>query len=166
MNHRSVLLGAVACIAAVLCAAAGATTAKQQFTITTASTGNHGGPTLVAAEGPIEGQGTVLVRSSKDNRVDHMTLRLAKGQVFLVAVEKTYAVHPDPAKCLATAAGHGTFTITGGAGNYTGAHGRGTYVRHGVLYGARNAAGACLGRNAPIAKTTTTVHMTGAVSVG
>jgi hypothetical protein len=41
-----------------------------------------------------------------------------------------------------------------------------TYLRHGVLYGARNAAGACVGRNAPLAKTTVRVNMTGTVSLG
>ncbi len=166
MKRRIFHLALAVGIAGAVCASALAAAAKEQFTITSVSTGSKDGPTRVAASGPIEGRGAVVVHSSENNRVDHMTLHLAKGDVYLVAVEKTFAVHPDHAKCLATALGHGTFTITGGTRSFAGAHGSGTYIRHGVLYGARTPAGACLGRKAPIAKTTVRVIMTGAASLG
>jgi len=120
-------------------------------------------PDDVAAKAAL---GRVEVRSSKDSRIDHMTLRLAKGDVFLVAVEKAYAVHSDPAKCRATALGRGTFTITGGTRSFAGARGAGTYIRNGVLYGTRTAEGACLGQKGPIAKSSVRVTMAGAVSLG
>lgn len=167
MTHRSLFLAFAACTAAAaVSSAAGASTMKQQFTITSTTAAGKNSPTRVLADGAIKGRGTVDVKSSHDSRIDHMTLHLGKGTVFLVAVEKSYAVHPEPAKCLATALGRGTFKVTGGTGNFRGAHGSGTYLRHGVLYGARNAAGACLGRSAPIAKTTGRVNMTGTVSLG
>jgi hypothetical protein len=166
MTHRPLFLALAACTAAAVSSAAGASTAKQQFTITNATAAGKNSPTRVLADGAINGRGTVDVKSSHDSRIDHMTFHLGKGTVFLVAVEKSYAVHPEPTKCLATALGRGTFTITGGTGNFRGAHGSGTYLRHAVLYGARNTAGACLGRNAPIAKTTVRVNMTGTVSLG
>jgi len=165
MTRRPLFLALAACTAAAVSSAASAST-KQQFTITSTTAAGKNSPTRVLADGAINGRGTVDVKSSHDSRVDHMTLHLGKGTVFLVAVEKSYAVHPEPAKCLATALGRGTFTITGGTGNFRGAHGSGTYLRHGVLYGARNTAGACLGRSAPIAKTTARVNMTGTVSLG
>lgn len=167
MTHRPLLLALAACTAAAaVSSAAGASTAKQQFTITTTTVAGKNSPTRVLADGAINGRGTVDVKSSHDSQIDHMTLHLGKGTVFLVAVEKSYAVHPDQAKCLATALGRGTFTITGGTRSFRGAHGSGTYLRHGVLYGAHNTAGACLGRNAPMTKTTLRVNMIGTVSLG
>lgn len=165
MTDRLVSITAVAAVAAVVSASALAGAAKQQFTISSTSTASRSGPTHVVATGPIDGRGSVAVRSSDNSRVDHMTLRLAGGAVFLTAVEKAYSVRPDPAKCLATAVGNGRFDVTGGTGRYADAHGSGTYVRHGVLYGARNAAGVCLSRKAPIARTTTRVVMTGSVAL-
>lgn len=166
MRRRSVLVAALVCLAGSICLPALAATAKQQFTITSTSSGNHDGPTRVTASGAVAGRGTVDVRSSKDSRVDHMTLHLARGDIFLVAVEKTYAVRPNPAQCLADAVGRGTFQITGGTGDFASIRGLGTYLRHGVLYGSRNASGACLGQKGPITKTTLRVVMTGSVKLG
>lgn len=163
MQSRTALLLALAVLVVGAGIATAGSLASERFTITT--TGAPGAPTRVLAEGLIRGAGTVSLKSSQNTRVDHMTLRLPKGNVLLVAVEKSYSVQPEPAKCIAIGVGRGSFTIRGGTGPFAGAHGAGTYLRHGVLYGARNKSGACLGRNAPIARTSVHLTMTGNVAL-
>jgi hypothetical protein len=161
-------------VAGAVCAAAAAATvasanpaaSAQRFTLTTNTVHGKDSPVRVIASGPIGGVGTVRLKSSRDNRVDHMTLQLPNGTVVLVATEKSFAVHPDPRKCIATSIGRGTFTIDGGTNAFRGARGHGTYQRRGVLIGARNRKGACLGRKAPLAGTSTTVAMTGTAALG
>jgi hypothetical protein len=160
-------------VAMALCAAAAATVASanpaastQRFTLTAKTVHGKDGPTRVTAAGPIRGVGSVQVKSSPDNRIDHMTLQLARGTVLVVATEKSFAVHPDLRKCIATTVGHGIFTIDGGTDAFRGARGHGTYQRRGILIGARNAQGSCLGRKAPPAASSITEVMTGTAALG
>jgi hypothetical protein len=154
-------------VAAALAASAmpSAAAPAQRFTLTARTVAGHDSPTHVRAAGPIRGAGTVAIRSSANNRVDHMTMRLAGGKVFLVAVEKAFVVRPDLMHCRAFARGHGTFRVTGGTRAYRGARGHGTYRRRSVIVGARGADGSCLGQSAPPAATRTTVRMVGSVAL-
>jgi hypothetical protein len=137
----------------------------QRFTLTARTVDGHQRPTRVRAFGPIRGAGKVTIRSSPNNRVDHMTLRLAHGKVFLVAIERAFSVKPDPAGCRAISRGHGTFRVTGGTRAYHDARGHGTYRRRSVIIGARAANGTCLGQSAPPTATTTKVRMSGEVTL-
>jgi hypothetical protein len=161
---KSIALAALLA-AAVPAGTAAAAAGHERLTLTNRTGAGKDGPTRVVAVGAIRGRGTVRVRSSADNRIDHMTLRLRRGSVFLVAVEKAFAVHPDPARCRATTTGHGTWRITGGTRAYRGARGRGTYRRRGVIVGARGPDGSCLGQNAAPAATRVRVRMTGRVAL-
>jgi hypothetical protein len=165
---RLVVVAGAVCTtaAAATVASANPAASTQRFTLTTRTVHGKDSPIRVIGAGPIGGVGTVQLRSSPDNRVDHMTLHLANGTVFVVATEKSFAVHPDLRKCIATTIGHGTFTIDGGTNAFRGARGHGTYLRRGVLIGARSKKGTCLGRKAPPAGTSTTVAMTGTVALG
>jgi hypothetical protein len=160
-------------VTSVVCAAAAATVAyakpaasTQRFTLTAKTMHGKDSPTRVTAAGPIHGVGTVQIKSSKDTRIDHMTLQLASGTVSLVATEKSYEVHPNLRKCLATTVGHGIFTIDGGTKAFHGASGQGTYKRSGILIGARSASGTCLAKHAPPAASSVTVVMTGKAALG
>ena len=137
----------------------------ERFILSGKTTGTKSSPTKVVASGPIRGKGTVRVRSSADNRVDHMTLKLHGGTVSLVAVEKSFSVHPNLSQCNANSVGQGTFKITGGTKAFRGASGRGTYKRHSLLVGSRAPDGTCLGQNAPLAATNYKVVMTGDVTL-
>ena len=159
--HLVVVTGAVCAAAAATVAYASPAASTQRFTLTAKTVDGKDSPTRVTAAGPIHGVGTVQIKSSKDTRVDHMTLQLADGTVRLVAIETSYAVHPNLRKCLATTVGHGIFTIEGGTNAFRGASGHGTYERSGVLIGARSANGTCLARKAQPTSTSTTVVMTG-----
>jgi hypothetical protein len=158
-------LALAALFAATLPVATAGAAPRQRFTLSARTVAGQDRPTRVRAAGPIHGAGAVDVRSSRDNRVDHMTLRLRRGDVFLVAVEKAFSVHPELARCRAIAHARGSFRITGGTRAYHGAHGRGTYRRRSVITGARGSDGACLGQAAPPAATATTVRMTGEVTL-
>jgi hypothetical protein len=156
-----------------VCTAATATVAyakpaasTQRFTLTAKTMHGKDSPTRVTAAGPINGVGIVQIKSSKDTRIDHMTLQLANGTVSLVATEKSYEVHPNLRKCLAKTVGRGVFTIDGGTKAFHGASGKGTYERSGILIGARSASGACLGRHAQPAASSVTVVMTGTAALG
>ena len=128
MTHRPLFLALAACTAAAVSSAAGASTAKQQFTITstTAAVGKNS-PTRVLADGAINGRGTVDVKSSHDTRIDHMTSTSGRGPSFSspsrsrtpsTRSRRSPRHRPRPR----------TFTITGGTGNFRGAHGSGTYL--------------------------------------
>jgi hypothetical protein len=145
--------------------ATGRTPGAERITISGKTVGDKASPNKVRLVGPIHGTGTMGLRSSPDNRVDHMTLRLHHGSIYLVAIEKSFAVHPNPSQCNATATGQGTFTITGGTRAFRGTRGHGTYKRHAVLVGSRSPDGTCLGQNAPLAATYYKLTMTGKVTL-
>lgn len=159
------LLVVAAAICGTTAAYANATVSTQRFTLTTKTVNGKDDSLRVIAAGPIHGTGTVQLKSSQDKRVDHMTLHLPNGTVYLVAAEKSFAVHPNLRKCIATSTGQGTFTIDGGTNDFQGVHGHGTYQRHGILIGARNANGTCLGRKAPPKATSSTIVMTGTAQI-
>ncbi len=99
MTHRPLFLSLAACAAAAaVSSAAGAAAMKQHFTITSTTAAGKNGPTRVLADGAINGRGTVDVTSSHDSRIDHMTLHLGNGTVFLVAVEKVLRRPPRACK--------------------------------------------------------------------
>jgi hypothetical protein len=166
------LLALVLCIAGAFgVAIATASPAAQRFTLSEAdsSIGTGHKPILlrVSASGPISGNGTGVLRTiPAGGNVDHVTVRLAKGSVYLVATDTRAVVHPDLRACKAKLVGRGTFTITGGTGAFRGASGKGTYNRTGTLIGARSASGACLGHKAMPKASYATVTMTGTATVG
>jgi hypothetical protein len=161
---KALPLAALIAVAVPAGTAIGAPTA-QRFTLTARTVDGHARPTRVRAFGPIRGAGKVTIRSSRDNRIDHMTLRLPHGKVFLVAIERAFSVKPDLARCRAVSHGHGTFRVVGGTRAYHDARGHGTYRRRSVIIGARAADGTCLGQSAPPTATTTKVRMTGDVTL-
>jgi hypothetical protein len=159
------LVGVIALVAASASGASGTKKGVEHFTFTDKTIGQKPGPVRVVATGPIHGAGTVQLKSSANNRVDHDTLRLARGSIHLVATEKSFAVHPNLPKCTATTIGHGVFTVTGGTGAFRGVRGHGTYHRRTILTGARDASGKCLGNSAPPSAVKDNVVLTGKVSL-
>ena len=168
----------IAPLALALCLATGfaaalasASPTAQRFTLREAdsSIGAVHKPIVVqvSASGPISGSGTGILRTiPAGGNVDHVTVRFAKGSVYLVATDTKAVVHPDLRACKAKLVGRGTFTITGGTGAFRGASGKGTYDRTGVLIGARSASGVCLGQKAKPKASYATVTMIGTASVG
>jgi hypothetical protein len=161
-----VVLSAICATAAAgTVAYANGAASTQRFTLTTKTVDGTDTPIRLVAAGPSQGLGTVQLKSSRDNRVDHMTLQLKNGTVFLVATEKSFVVHPNLRTCIAISSGQGTFTINGGTSAFHGASGHGTYVRHATLIGGRGPSGACLGRTAPLKATILTVVLTGTAAL-
>jgi hypothetical protein len=145
--------------------------AAQRFTFSEADTSIGSGhkPVVVrvTAVGPISGRGTGVIRTiPAGGRVDHVTLRLPRGSVYVVATDSFAAVHPDLRACKASLVGRGTFRIAGGSGAFHGATGKGTYRRRGTLVGARGADGACLGQKAKPKASYVTISMTGTAVAG
>ncbi len=152
--HRAA--AAVALAAANLLAAAtasGAYTAKalpQHITLFSASVRGKDAPMVVQAAGPISGLGTETQteKNTANGQINYATLHFSNGNVRFIAPEK-FAWKPDFRSCSATAAGGGTFTITGGTGAYRGVSGKGTFTSNGVMIGARGAHRNCLPKAQP-----------------
>lgn len=169
----AVVLSASALVVAGASGATRATPAAEHFTLTEADavkpthTSNEPVSIHVVATGPISGRGNGTLQTiPAGGNVDHVTLRLAKGSVSLVATETFSAVRPDLRACVGKLTGRGRFRITSGTGAYAGAAGSGTYTRTGILVGRRDANGVCLGRKAPPKASTSTVKMSGTVTLG
>jgi hypothetical protein len=136
--------------------------------ITLFSASPRGGelPIAVEASGPIHGIGTETQTETPTpgGQINHATLHLPDGTVRLIAPER-FAWQPDLRACAAKAHGGGTFKITGGTGAYRNATGRGTFTDKGVLVGARDHKGNCLGRKAQPAVIYLDVVLTGNATV-
>jgi hypothetical protein len=170
-HHRraaTLALAAAALVFATAAAGAGAAAKPQaqRFTLYTANLRGKDVPVVVEAAGPISGIGTET-QSEKDTsagQVNYVKLHFAGGTIRLVAPER-FAWKPNLRTCSATAAGGGTWKLTGGTGAYSGVVGRGTFTSHGVLLGARSANGACLGEKAPPTANYVSVTLTGTISI-
>lgn len=145
-------------------AAAGSQTQQQRFLLYTANVRGSDAPVVVEASGAINGLGseTQTERETARGQINTVTLHLARGTIRLLAPER-FAWKPDLVSCSATANGGGSWKITGGSGAYRGLSGHGTFTSHGVLLGARNAKGACLGEKAPPAVNYVAVTLTGTI---
>jgi hypothetical protein len=121
----------------------------ERITLFTATSHGHALPVAVDAVGPIHGLGseTQSETSTPGGQINHVALHLPGGVVRLRAPER-FTWEANLRACAAQAHGGGTFTITGGTGKYTHATGRGTFTDTGVLIGARDGNGTCLGQHA------------------
>jgi hypothetical protein len=147
----AVVLAAGSLLAAAIATAASASKAlPQRITLFSASVRGKDAPMVVQAAGPISGLGTETQteKNTAKGQINYATLHLANGTVQFTAPEK-FAWKPDFRSCSATAAGGGTFTISGGTGDYRGVSGRGTFTSNGVMVGARDSHGKCLPKAQP-----------------
>jgi len=137
-------------IAATASGAASARALPQRITLFSANVRGKDAPMVVQAAGPISGLGTETQteKNTAKGQINYATLHFANGTVQLIAPEQ-FAWKPDLRSCSATAAGGGTFTITGGTGAYRGATGKGTFTSNGVMIGARDSHGKCLTKAQP-----------------
>jgi hypothetical protein len=108
------------------------------------------------------GSETQTERRTRAGEINNVTLHLKDGTLHLVAPER-FAWRPDLASCSASATGGGTWKIVGGTGAYRTTSGHGTFTTRGVLLGARDAHGACLGEKAPPVVNYVDVVLTGTV---
>lgn len=171
LDRRRRLVGTAATLtltallaAAAVASAAGAKTQQQRFVLHTANVRGSDAPVVVEASGAINGLGseTQTEQETAGGQTNDVTLHLAGGTIRLRAPER-FAWKPNLASCSATASGGGSWTITGGSGAYRHLAGHGTFTSNGVLLGARNAKGACLGEKAPPAVNYVTVTLTGTI---
>jgi hypothetical protein len=121
----------------------------ERITLFTATSHGRDLPVAVEATGPIHGLGseTQTETSTPTGQINHVTLHPPGGVVRLTAPER-FTWQANLRACAAQARGGGTFTITGGSGKYTHATGKGTFTDTGVLIGARDRNGTCLGEKA------------------
>lgn len=151
-------------VAVVASASAASSSHAQRFVLYTANVKGTDAPTVVQATGMVNGLGseTQTETQTRGGETNDVTLRLKGGTLRLVAPER-FAWKPDLASCSATADGGGTWKIVAGTGPYRGLTGHGTFTSRGVLLGARDAHGACLGEKAQPAVNYVTVVLTGTV---
>ncbi len=75
----------------------------------------------------------------------------ANGTISLKHSKGTGKQSFNPKTCLLTINQHGTYTLTGGTGSYSGITGNGKYQLSILAIGARNSAGKCSQTKAPVA---------------
>jgi hypothetical protein len=168
--HRRRATAAVSAVIAVLgaaavaSAAAASSTQAQRFVLYTANVKGADAPTVVQASGAVRGIGseTQTEKPTRRGEINDVTLHLEGGTLRLVAPER-FAWKPHLASCSASAVGGGTWKIVGGTGAYRATTGHGTFTSRGVLLGARDAHGACLGEKAQPVVNYVTVVLTGTV---
>jgi hypothetical protein len=155
----------VLCASAVADAADTSSTHAQRFVLYTANVKGADAPVVVQAAGVVNGVGseTQTDKQARGGEVNYVTLHLKGGTLRLVAPER-FAWNPNLASCSATAAGGGTWKIVAGTGSYRTTTGHGTFTSRGVLLGARDAHGSCLGEKAQPIVNYVTVVLTGTVS--
>ena len=138
---------------------------QQRFTLRFLSLDGHEKPARVTATGPIRDHG-IEVQRERPGGVYLVTLYLRRGTVALRATDTSHTRRWDPTSCRGTGAGHGTFTVSGGTGDYRGVHGHGTYTDQIAVVGARDAAGRCLGPESGVEprRRADTVRMVGTVN--
>jgi hypothetical protein len=139
---------------------------SERITLFTANSHGRDLPVAVQATGPIDGLGTETQTESPTptGQINHVTLHLPGGAVRLTAPER-FTWEPNLRACAAQARGGGTFTITGGTGKYVNATGRGRFTDRGVLLGARDRTGNCLGQKAQPRAIYVDVTLTGTASI-
>jgi hypothetical protein len=171
INPRTLVLG-VAIGATTLISvglANGATRPRprvERITLFTATSHGRDLPVAMEATGPIHGLGseTQSETATPTGQINHVTLHLPGGVVRLIAPER-FTWRANLRACAAQARGGGTFTITGGTGKYANATGKGTFTDTGVLIGARDSKGNCLGQKAQPRAIYVDVTLTGTASL-
>lgn len=160
-----VAIVAALCVSAAAGAAHTSSTHAQRFVLYTASVKGADIPVVVQASGAVNGVGTETQteKPSRGGEINYVTLHLKGGTLRLVAPER-FAWRPDLSTCSATATGGGTWKIVAGTGAYRTTSGHGSFTTRGVLLGARDAHGACLGQKAQPAVNYVTVVLTGTVA--
>jgi len=161
---------ALLAVVTVLCASAvanGSDTSSshaQRFVLYSANVKGADAPMVVQAAGVVSGVGseTQTEKPARGGEINYATLHLKGGTLRLVAPER-FAWNPNLASCSATAAGGGTWKIVAGTGSYRTTTGHGTFTSRGVLLGARDGHGACLGEKAQPVVNYVTVVLTGIV---
>jgi hypothetical protein len=138
----------------------------ERITLFTATSHGRDLPVAVEATGPIHGLGseTQSENATPTGQINHVTLHLPGGVVKLTAPER-FTWQANLRACAAQARGGGTFTITGGTGKYRKATGKGTFTDTGVLIGARDRKGNCLGQTAQPRAIYVDVTLTGTASL-
>jgi hypothetical protein len=138
----------------------------ERITLFTANSHGRDLPVAVEATGPIYGLGseTQSESATPTGQINHVTLHLPGGVVRLTASER-FTWQANLRACAAQARGGGTFTITSGTGKYTHATGKGTFTDTGVLIGARDRKGNCLGQKAQPRAIYVDVTLTGTASL-
>jgi hypothetical protein len=156
---------AALCVSATASAARTNSTHAQRFVLYTANVKGADIPVVVQATGAVNGVGTETQteKPSRGGEINYVTLHLKGGTLRLVAPER-FAWNPDLSTCSATATGGGTWKIVAGTGAYRATSGHGTFTTRGVLLGARDARGKCLGQKAQPAVNYVTVVLTGTVA--
>lgn len=136
----------------------------QQFVLYTSNLHGTDLPAVVRAAGLVDGVGTETQTDKDTNggQTNYATLHLAGGTLRFVAPER-FAWKPNLATCSATADGGGTWKITGGTGRFKSAAGSGTFTSRGILLGARDAKGRCLGERAQPTVNYVIVTLTGSM---
>jgi hypothetical protein len=127
---------------------AGAATGNEHFTLSSTTVEGVDHAVRVVAVGAVHATGTFSAKENNGSSRDLITLHFAKGTITLAGHELKTSMVPNLRACTAKGTGRGTFTITGGTGAYTGITGRGTYLRHTSIVGARDKNGTCLGQKA------------------
>lgn len=156
---------AVLCAAAVASAADTNSTHAQRFVLYTANVKGTDTPVVVQATGAVTGVGseTQTEKPSRDGEINYVVMHLKGGTLRLIAPER-FAWRPNLSTCSATASGSGNWKIVAGTGLYRSTTGHGTFTSRGVLLGAHDAHGACLGERAQPLVNYVTVVLTGTVS--
>jgi hypothetical protein len=154
----------VLCASAVANAAHTSSSHAQRFVLYSANVKGADAPVVVQAAGVVSGVGseTQTEKPARGGEINYATLHLKGGTLRLVAPER-FAWNPNLASCSATAAGGGTWRIVAGTGAYRTTTGHGTFTSRGVLLGARDGHGACLGEKAQPVVNYVTVVLTGIV---
>jgi hypothetical protein len=160
------VLGALAPVASAQ--AAPPTPRAEKFVMTFHTFEGVDQPTRIRAVGPVPGAGTETQSDldTPDGEVVAFTWHLPGGDVQLEAVED-YSITFDLQACTAKGSGTGTWTITGGTGDYAGAAGSGTFTDQGSFTGARDH-GVCEGpeSNTPPRTSVFTLTGTGTATLG
>lgn len=174
MRSATPLAAVVALVGALIpLGAADATTASatiapgaERFVMTFHTFDGVDQPTRVSAAGPIQGAGTETQTDVDTPNGEYVafTWHLRAGDVYLVASED-YTMTFDVPACTAKALGSGTWTITGGTGDYAGATGSGTFTDHGSFTGARDH-GVCEGPDSTTPPKTAVFTLTGTGTAG
>jgi hypothetical protein len=154
----------VLCASAVANASDTSSSHAQRFVVYSANVKGADAPVVVQAAGVVSGVGseTQTEKPARGGEINYVTLHLQGGTLRLVAPER-FAWKPNLASCSATAAGGGTWKIVAGTGSYRTTTGHGTFTSRGVLLGARDVHGACLGEKTQPVVNYVTVVLTGIV---
>ena len=99
----------------------------------------------VSASGVFTGYGTVTTPEGQPPRPFPVVFTFPQGMLFLTVTPTGSGLQFDPQACLISGPIFGTYQITGGTGQFTGASGGGTFQGTDYVLLARDAQGRCSG---------------------